>query len=359
MTTWLFHSGLWTSLANLVLAVILGVVATLVFFAVVRRIAARADSDLGRWLAQQLRRPSLLLVPALAAKMTLPLARLPDAVAGPLHHGLWIVLIAGIAWTLISLTAVIDDFLGERFVLSKRDNLEARRIHTRFRVLRRILVIVVLFLAVASVLLTFDSVRQIGAGLLASAGVAGIVIGLAMRPTVETLLAGLQLALTEPINLDDVVIVEGEWGRIEEITATYVVVHIWDDRRLIVPVRTFLDQAFQNWTRVRADLLGQVNVHVDYRTPVEPVRQAVGEIVAGSKLWDRRFWNLQVVDADARSMQLRVLVSASDSSNAWDLRCEVREKLIAHLQEHHPESLPRLRAVLEAGPAAAGGPPAP
>lgn len=353
MTHWLFHSGLWTSLANLVLAVALAAMATLVFFAVARRLAARAGSDLARWLAQQLRRPSLLLVPALAAKMALPLAPLPETVRDPLHHGLWIVLIAGMAWTLISLTAVVDDFLGERFVLNKRDNLEARRIHTRFRVLRRMLVIVVLFLAVASVLLTFDSVRQIGAGLLASAGVAGIVIGLATRPTVETLLAGLQLALTEPINIDDVVVVDGEWGRIEEIRATYVVVHIWDDRRLIVPVHTFLDQSFQNWTRVRADLLGQVTVHVDYRTPVDEVRKAVGEIVAASKLWDRRFWNLQVVEADAQSIQLRVLLSASNSSNAWDLRCEVREKLIAHLQAHHPESLPRLRAVLEAGPGAA------
>jgi small-conductance mechanosensitive channel len=285
--------------------------------------------------------------------MTLPATHLPEAVRDPLHHGLWIVLIGAVAWTLISLTAVVDDFLGERFVLSKADNLEARRIHTRFRLLRRILVIVVIFLAVASVLLTFDSVRQIGAGLLASAGVAGIVIGLATRPTMETLLAGLQLALTEPINLDDVVIVEGEWGRIEEIKATYVVVHIWDDRRLIVPVRYFLDQAFQNWTRVRADLLGSVTVNVDYRTPVEVVRSAVGEIVGASKLWDHRFWNLQVVDADDQTMQLRVLVSASDSSNAWDVRCEVREKLIAYLQEHHPESLPRLRATLETAPGAA------
>lgn len=353
MTTWLFHSQIWTSAANLALATAAAVLATLALFAVARRVAADADSDIARWLVQQLRRPSLLLVPAVAAKMALGLTRLPEQVQETLHHALWIVLIAGVAWTLTSLSAVVDDFLGERFVLSKRDNLEARRVHTRFRMLRRILVILVVFLAVGASLLTFDSVRQVGAGLLASAGVAGIVVGLAARPTMETLLAGLQLAFTEPINIDDVVIVEGEWGRVEEINATYVVVHIWDDRRLIVPVRYFLDQVFQNWTRVHANLLGTVTVNVDYRAPVGEIRAAVKEIVEASKLWDRRFWNLQVVDADAHSMQLRVLVSAPDSSNAWDLRCEVREKLIAYLQEHHPAALPLLRTTFEPGPAAA------
>ena len=195
--------------------------------------------------------------------------------------------------------------------------------------------------------MTFPAVRHLGAGLLASAGIVGLVIGIAARPTVETIIAGVQLALTEPIRLDDVVIVEGEWGRIEEITATYIVVRIWDDRRLIVPVTHFLQQPFQNWTRVTADLLGQVALEVDYRTPVEEVRSEVGRLVEASPDWDRRFWNLQVVEAGEHTMRLRVLLSAADASTAWNLRCEIREKLIAYLQAQHPEALPRIRASLE------------
>jgi small-conductance mechanosensitive channel len=174
----------------------------------------------------------------------------------------------------------------------------------------------------------------------------GIVLGIAARPTVEALMAGVQLALTEPIRVDDVVIVEGEWGRIEEIGATYVVVRIWDDRRLIVPVSHFLERSFQNWTRVTSDLLGQITLDVDYATPIEEVRREAGRIVEASPLWDRRFWNLQVVEAGERTIRLRVLMSAADASNAWNLRCEVREKLLGYLQARHPEALPRLRAAV-------------
>jgi small-conductance mechanosensitive channel len=163
------------------------------------------------------------------------------------------------------------------------------------------------------------------------------------------LIAGVQLALTEPIRLDDVVVVEGEWGRIEEINATHVAIRIWDDRRLILPVSYFLTQPFQNWTRVTADVTGQVTLEVDYTTPVEEVRAAAGRIVEASPHWDRRFWNLQVVEAGERTIRLRVLASAGDSSSAWNLRCEIREKLIGFLQERHPEALPRLRAALEGG----------
>ena len=169
---------------------------------------------------------------------------------------------------------------------------------------------------VGAMMMTFPAVRHLGAGLLASAGIAGIVLGIAARPTVETLIAGVQLALTEPIRLDDVVVVEGEWGRVEEIGATHVVVRIWDDRRLILPVAYFLTEPFQNWTRVTADLLGQVTVEADYRTPIDAVRAEAGRIVEASPHWDRRFWNLQVVEAGERTLRLRVLMSAADSSSA-------------------------------------------
>jgi small-conductance mechanosensitive channel len=261
-----------------------------------------------------------------------------------------ILFILGIGWLLVALTSVLQEFLDKRFVLEIPDNLMARRVHTRFLVLRRVLVIIVFAITAGALLMTFPSIRQLGAGLLASAGIVGLVLGIAARPTVEMLIAGVQLALTEPIRLDDVVIVEGEWGRIEEINATHVAIRIWDDRRLIVPVSYFLTQPFQNWTRVTADLTGQVTLEVDYTTPVEEVRGAAGRIVEASAHWDHRFWNLQVVEAGERTIRLRVLASAANASSAWELRCEIREKLIGFLQDRHPESLPRLRAALEGGP---------
>jgi small-conductance mechanosensitive channel len=173
------------------------------------------------------------------------------------------------------------------------------------------------------------------------------VLGIAARPAAESLIAGLQVALTEPFHIDDVVIVEGEWGRIEEITSTYVVVGIWDRRRLVVPLGYFLQKPFQNWTRSGTDLLAQVTVEVDYSTPIATLREQVGEIVASSKLWNREFWNLQVTEAGERTMRLRILATAADADSAWNLRCEIREKLITYLQEHHPLALPRSRVTLE------------
>jgi small-conductance mechanosensitive channel len=315
------------------------------------RVSRRADSDVGQWLLVFLRRPLGLLVATLLFRLMLPVMALSGGQAEAIRHILAILLILGIGWLLVALTSVLDQFVHKRFVLAIPDNLLARRVHTRFVVLRRVLVIVIGVVTAGALLMTFPAIRQLGAGLLASAGIAGLVLGIAARPTVELLIAGVQLALTEPIRLDDVVIVEGEWGRIEEINATHVAIRIWDDRRLIVPVSYFLTQPFQNWTRVTADITGQVTLEVDYATPIEKVRAAAGRIVEASAHWDRRFWNLQVVEAGERTLRLRVLASAGDASSAWDLRCEIREKLIGFLQERHPEALPRLRTALEGGPA--------
>jgi small-conductance mechanosensitive channel len=206
----------------------------------------------------------------------------------------------------------------------------------------------VLFTA-ASMLMVFDSVRQLGTSILASAGVLGIIVGFAAQRSIATVLAGFQIALTQPIRLDDVVIVEGEWGHIEEITLTYVVVLIWDQRRLIVPISQFIERPFQNWTRTSADILGSVFIYTDYTVPVEALRPEIEQMVKVSKDWDGRFWNLQVTDATERTLQLRVLATAADASKAWNLRCELREKLVALLQEKYPQCLPRVRAELPAG----------
>jgi small-conductance mechanosensitive channel len=269
--------------------------------------------------------------------------QVPSTVREIIRHGLVLLTICAGAWLAIGLVGAVATFLRSQYPVDVADNLRAREIQTRLDVLHRCLVIVIAIVASAVALMTFPAVRQVGATLLASAGIAGLAIGLAARPVLENLIAGLQLALTQPIRLDDVVIVEGEWGRIEEITTTYVVVRIWDDRRLIVPIARFIDQPFQNWTRRTADLVGSVFLFTDYNVPVDRVREALQEIVRSEPLWDGRVCVLQVTDATERALQLRALVSASDASRAWDLRVAVREKLVAFLQRELPDCLPKLR----------------
>jgi small-conductance mechanosensitive channel len=204
-------------------------------------------------------------------------------------------------------------------------------------------------------LMTFDRIRHVGVSILASAGMIGIILGFAAQRSIATLFAGLQIALTQPIRIDDAVIVEGEWGRVEEITLTYVVIKIWDLRRLVVPVTYFLEKPFQNWTRVSANLLGTVFLYVDYSVPVDEVRRELQAILKVSALWDGQVGGVQVTNSSERTLELRLLMSAADSSKIFDLRCEVREKVLAFLQQNHPGSLPRVRADLGGlGPGAAG-----
>jgi small-conductance mechanosensitive channel len=214
-------------------------------------------------------------------------------------------------------------------------------------VLRKMAIAVIALFCIASMLMVFQPVRQLGTAMLASAGVAGIVIGFAAQKSLATLLAGFQIAITQPIRIDDVVIVEGEWGRIEEITLTYVVVNIWDWRRLVVPITYFIEKPFQNWTRTTSEVIGSIFLHVDYDVPVDALRLELTRILEASPLWDRKVNVLQVTDAKENSLQLRALASATDAGRSWDLRCEVREKLITFVQKNYPASLPRTRAVLE------------
>ncbi len=269
---------------------------------------------------------------------------------GALRHAGTLAVIGAATWLSMRLAAAIADAVALRFPVDVADNLHARRIRTQTRVLARSLATLVGVIGFALALLTFPQVRSVGAGLLASAGVVGIVAGIAAKPIFGNLLAGLQIALTQPIRLDDVVIVEGEWGRIEEIGRTYVVVAIWDQRRLVVPLQYFIEKPFQNWTRVSAEILGTAFLWVDYGMPLEPLRAELLRICEASKEWDRRVCLIQVTDANERAMQLRVLVSAADAGKAWDLRCLVREALIAYMQREWPQFLPRLRAEVTALP---------
>ncbi|MGV4701232.1 mechanosensitive ion channel family protein [Burkholderia pseudomallei] len=264
--------------------------------------------------------------------------------------------IAALTWLLMRLAAAVGDAIIRAHPIDTADNLEARRIHTQTRVLARTVMVLIVIIGTGAALMTFPNVRQIGASLLASAGVAGLVAGIAARPVLGNLIAGLQIALSQPIRLDDVVIIQGEWGRIEEISGTYVSVRLWDQRRLIVPLQWFIENPFQNWTRSSAELIGTVFLYVDYRLPLEPLRAELARIVADAPQWDGRVQVLQVTDATERSMQLRALVSARDSSLAWDLRCRVREGLIAFINAHYPHCLPRERTEWTTPDALARGP---
>jgi small-conductance mechanosensitive channel len=257
-------------------------------------------------------------------------------------------IIVGVGWLLMKLVRVVEDVVQRRFDQTGDDNLQARAVQTQVRGFRNVAVFLVVILTLGFVLMTFEGVRQVGTGLLASAGVAGLVLGFAAQRSIATLLAGIQIAISQPIRIDDVVIVEGEWGRIEEIRLTYVVVKIWDLRRLIVPVSYFIDKPFQNWTRTSSDLLGTVNLHCDYSVPVEEVRNELKRILDGSERWDGQVWSVQVTDATERTMLVRALFSARTAGDQWELRCEVRERLIGFLQREYPHALPRIRGELAA-----------
>ncbi|HET6432304.1 mechanosensitive ion channel family protein [Dyella sp.] len=301
---------------------------------------------LARDVLRYIRAPMGWLVPLVVLALVLRLR--PDAlspeVAGPLDRLMLIVLIGVVTWLAVRCVHAVQAFFQKRFPMDATDNLESRRVLTQARVLGRTATVLIVLLGLAAALMTLPLVRQVGASLLASAGLAGLAVGLAAKPVLSNLIAGLQIALTQPIRLDDVVIIEGEWGRIDEITGTYVVVRIWDERRLVVPLNWFMEHPFQNWTRTSSQIIGAVFVWVDYRTPLEPLREELKRLCQASAEWDGRVSVLQVTDTNERAMQVRVLVSSADSGRNWDLRCAVREGLLAFVHRHYPESLPRLRS---------------
>jgi small-conductance mechanosensitive channel len=326
----------------LLLAVGVAVLLHAVAFRAVRRFAD-TGSGLAASLLRRARRPVRLAFVLAALAITVPRLDLAYGWQSGLGHLFLILLIVLVGWTLIILSNHFADRAMRRYRIDTDDNLRARKFVTQARVLRRTVNIVVGILTVGAVLLTFESVQRYGVSLFASAGAAGLILGLAARPVLANLIAGIQIALTQPIRIDDVVIVEGEWGWIEEIFATYVVVRLWDWRRMIVPLSPFIEQPFQNWTRESASIIGAVHWHLDYTAPVAKVRAKLAEIVEASPHWDGKVVNLQVTDTDKDTVTVRGLMSARTSPQAWDLRCEVREKLMTWLQEHHPEALPRLR----------------
>ncbi len=257
-----------------------------------------------------------------------------------------ILFILATAWLIIRLVSFGKSVLLANNDLTAEDNLKARKIITQFGLVQKLINVIIIIVAVSLVLMKFDEIRRYGISLLASAGIAGIIIGLAAQKLLTTVIAGLQIAFTQPIRLDDVVIVEGEWGWIEEITLTFVVVRIWDKRRLVLPTTYFIEKPFQNWTRTSADILGTIFFYTDYTLPIDKIREKLQDIVSKDKHWDGQTCVLQVTNATEKTMELRALVSAKNSPEAWELRVNTREKLIKFLQNEFPESLPKTRIEL-------------
>ena len=344
MAQFLEHQQPWL-VAGGVLAgvVILALIGHWALFLVLARVAPRRAQGGDASLIRYTRGPARALLPLLAILLVLPQLRLAPHVAGSLEHLVSLALIVSVGWLSIGLTRMLDDLVSAGPETADRDPLAARELQTRVHVIRRVAAVLIGVLTIGAILMTFPSVRHVGTSLLASAGLFGLVAGIAARPVLANLLAGVQIAFAQPMRLDDVVVVEGEWGWIEEIYMTYVVVRIWDLRRLGVPLSYFIERPFQNWTRRTTNLLATVFFHADYTVPVEEVRQELHRILLASDMWDGKVWGLQVTEATEHTVQLRALMSARDSGGAWDLRCHVREKLIALLQRQYPRSLPRAR----------------
>ena len=269
---------------------------------------------------------------------------------GTVEHLLVIVVIAAAAWLAIRGLDLVEQFALGRLRIDMEDNRRQRRLRTQVTLLKRVADVVILIVTAGAILMTFEELRTFGASLLASAGLAGVVAGLAAQTTLGNVFAGIQLAATDAVRIDDVVVVEGEWGRVEELTLTYVVIHLWDERRLVLPTTYFTTTPFQNWTRREARVLGSVVLHLDFQTPIDALRAHAGQVIEADPRWDGRDWALQVIDATDRAMVVRVLASAHDAPTAWDLRCDIREALLRWLQVEHPGALPRLR--LQSGQAA-------
>jgi len=286
---------------------------------------------------------SYIVIYSVLTTIALNFITIPEVWDNRLSHWVTISFIVGAVWLAINATHLFQDIAFYRYRISEPDNLVQRRIRTQLAFVVRLTIMLLLLFGLAAVLFTFPGARRVGTSLIASAGLASIIIGFAAQKSLANLVAGFQIAFTQPIRIDDVVIVENEWGVIEEITLTYVVVRIWDLRRLVVPITYFVEKPFQNWTRTSAELIGSVFLRTDYRVDVPALRTHLEKFLQSEPLWDKKNCVLQVTESYDSSIELRALVSSSTSPKLWDLRCIVREEMINYLQKHHPDSLPRNR----------------
>lgn len=328
----------------LLAALLLGLVVRQLLLSVARRADRHAASRTSARVVRVIVVPAALALPLLFLMQAVRATPLPPSAVAQAQHWLGIGVLLCVVWLAVRVVAALEARILREHPVDVEDNLAARRIQTQARVIARVAQGAIVLVGVSLALMTFPAIRQLGATLLASAGILGLVAGIAAKPVFGNLIAGLQIALAQPIRLDDVVIVEGEWGRIEEITSTYVVVRVWDERRLVVPLQWFIENPFQNWTRTSAQLLGTAFLWLDYRTPMDEVRAQLQRICEEDPRWDGRVCIAQVTDTREHTMEVRLLVSARNSGDLFDLRCVVRERMIDFLERCHPQALPRLRA---------------
>jgi len=357
-----YHDGI---VAALILVVVVAVALLLQksLFRFLEHLLRDKDDGVVAALLRRAQAPAGFASPLLAALIVLPSLTLPPALDAALVKIIGVATVIAAAWTVIAAIGLYSDLVKRRYRIDVEDNLRARQAETRIEILGRTAVTVVVIVAIALAAMVFPQARAIGTTLLASAGVAGIVIGIAARPLFENLIAGVQLALSQPIRIDDVVIVEGEFGHIEQIASTFVVVRIWDQRRMVLPLTYFIEKPFQNWTRTGSALLGTVFLYVDYTLPVDELRAQLPKALEGDAKWDGAVQGVQVTDATAQTVEIRVLVSARNAADLFDVRCNVREKLIAWLQATYPTALPTSRQIslvrTPAGPKPEVPPPTP
>lgn len=259
----------------------------------------------------------------------------------------YILILACSSWILIEIVRILKNRLLKKFDITYEDNLKSRKLNTQINLLEKVIVFVIILITIGLMLISIDSIKEIGIGIFASAGVVGIILGLSAQKIVGAVLAGIQIAITQPFRIDDAVVVENEWGWIEEINLTYIVVRIWDKRRLVLPTSYFLEKPFQNWTRTTADILGTVFIYTDYTISVETLRGELSRLLKDCELWDKKVNVIQVTDSKENYMEIRILVSAKNSPTAWDLRVYIREKMIEFIQKNYPESLPKTRINIE------------
>jgi small-conductance mechanosensitive channel len=334
--------------AYYIIFTIAGLVAAFsIAYYILRKIGKNPNNILPVNFAQRIKVPLLLFFIAVAVHILATANLLATGYNRVAAHTGVLLLIASITWFLIMFTAIVKTGFIRKFDITAADNLNARRVFTQFSILQRVAIFLIVVFAIGAALMSFESIRSIGVSVFASAGVAGIILGFSAQKALGTLLAGIQIAITQPIRIDDVVIVEGEWGWIEQIYLTYVVIRIWDKRRLVVPTTYFIEKPFQNWTRENADILGTVFIYTDFMMPIDPLREELTRLLSTTPLWDGKVNVLQVTNAVAAGMEIRALVSSKDSPTNWDLRVFIREKLIGFIQKNYPENLPKTRIEMQ------------
>ncbi len=333
----------------ILIGVIVGaLVLSFILFKLVSIFVKRLSGSSYTLINKHLSIPFRLLLVVMSITFTLQFTYFDNLNNAVLSKLVFISLLISISYFLVKVSEFIRDVIYEKFSGDTVNNLAERKVKTQVEFLQKASSMFIILIAISIGLMSFSQVRQLGTSILASAGIAGIIVGFAAQKSLSNLLAGLQIAFTQPIRIDDAVIVEGEFGRIEEITLSYVVINLWDSRRLIVPISYFLEKPFQNWTRTSADLLGSVFINVDFNLPIDTLREQLREILkepTAAKLWDGRVSNVQVTDLTDTSMQIRILISARNSGNAFDLRCIIREKIVRFITENFPDALPKRRSI--------------